>query len=311
MSPGHRYIFAEQIVPIEEDKREEKTTRKQQHRPCVRRLRSDSELSSSSMEEERLSHCKGAVISPRRMDRKRYKYYAAMTGWPYFVYEQFDADLLVEKIHKKLKTDLSSLASVSAIPRDPTDLSFWLAQNLTISDTLRLQMLKMDTPVERLRFASRLLDKVIRVIECNQCQCVIANHGDIFSMSIEGPQGTYVNPHGFVHELITVTKIKHTVYRGLPSTEASWFPGYSWRIVECRVCRNHLGWKFEAVERLKPAKFWGLAKRSVNFKYDFNVENDCPNLDAPPDPHRTRSESTSSDATEGGSRRVSFAPAVV
>ena len=64
-----------------------------------------------------------------------------------------------------------------------------------------------------------------RVIECNQCQSIIANHGDIFPMSIEGPQGTYVNPHGFVHELITVMKLRGTVYRGFPSTEASWFPG--------------------------------------------------------------------------------------
>lgn len=79
---------------------------------------------------------------------------------------------------------------------------------------------------------------------------------------------------------------------------------YSWRIIECRVCRNHLGWKFEAVERLKPSKFWGLAKRSVNFKYDFSIENDCPDLDAPPSaPQRTRSESTNSDAGEEGSRR--------
>lgn len=65
-----------------------------------------------------------------------------------------------------------------------------------------------------------------KVISCRNCQTNIADHSEIFSMSIEGPQGTYVNPHGFVHETLTVYKANELVTRGLPSTEASWFPGY-------------------------------------------------------------------------------------
>ena len=155
MSSSHRHIFPEQVIQSEDEKDEDSKPKL-----VLRRLRSDGELCT----ENEVVTCKNGAANARRVDRRKYKYYAAMTGWPYFVYEQFDADLLVDKIHTKLKKDLSSLASVSAIPRDPSDLSFWLAQNLTISDALRLQMLKMDTPIERLRFANRLLDKVVSLM---------------------------------------------------------------------------------------------------------------------------------------------------
>jgi len=45
--------------------------------------------------------------------------------------------------------------------------------------------------------------------------------------------------------------------------------------VECRRCRQHVGWKFKVVTgRLKPAKFWGLTRRSVSFKYDFATDQE-------------------------------------
>lgn len=44
-------------------------------------------------------------------------------------------------------------------------------------------------------------------------------------MSSEGPLGAYVNPHGFVHEIMTLYRASGLALRGLPETEYSWFPG--------------------------------------------------------------------------------------
>jgi cereblon len=44
-------------------------------------------------------------------------------------------------------------------------------------------------------------------------------------MSSEGPQGAYVNPGGYVHETLTLYKIKNLHLVGESSTEYSWFPG--------------------------------------------------------------------------------------
>lgn len=37
--------------------------------------------------------------------------------------------------------------------------------------------------------------------------------------------GTFVNPHGCVHETLTLRKAKHLSLRGRTQTEFSWYPG--------------------------------------------------------------------------------------
>lgn len=63
------------------------------------------------------------------------------------------------------------------------------------------------------------------VLCCRQCDQLIANKKDVFSMSLEGPMGAYVNPGGHVHEMMTVFKAQGIQEYGRASTENSWFPG--------------------------------------------------------------------------------------
>lgn len=44
-------------------------------------------------------------------------------------------------------------------------------------------------------------------------------------MSSEGPLGAYVNPHGYVHEIMTLFKANGLAVIGNPVKEYSWFPG--------------------------------------------------------------------------------------
>lgn len=46
-----------------------------------------------------------------------------------------------------------------------------------------------------------------------------------FSLSLYGPMAAYVNPHGYVHETLTVYKANNLNLVGRPSTLHSWFPG--------------------------------------------------------------------------------------
>jgi cereblon len=57
-------------------------------------------------------------------------------------------------------------------------------------------------------------------------QTVIARRSDMLVMSSEGPLGAYVNPQGYVHEIMTLYSANGLALIGLPETEYSWFPGY-------------------------------------------------------------------------------------
>lgn len=41
--------------------------------------------------------------------------------------------------------------------------------------------------------------------------------------------------------------------------------------MSCRICRNHIGWKFSSTKpELKPDKFFGLTRKSIGYTY---IEN--------------------------------------
>ena len=55
---------------------------------------------------------------------------------------------------------------------------------------------------------------------------------------------TFSNPHGFVFHIACFGTAPGCEAGSDPSTEFSWFPGYSWQIAVCRGCGEHLGWLF-------------------------------------------------------------------
>ena len=63
------------------------------------------------------------------------------------------------------------------------------------------------------------------VICCRECKTQVAFTNDVFCLSLEGPLGAYVNPHGHVHETLTIYKSQNLNLMGRPTKEHSWFPG--------------------------------------------------------------------------------------
>lgn len=47
----------------------------------------------------------------------------------------------------------------------------------------------------------------------------------MFPMNKEGPQSTYVNPGGVLHDTITFYHVIDVLHNSIPTTEYSWFPG--------------------------------------------------------------------------------------
>lgn len=97
-----------------------------------------------------------------------------------------------------------------------------------------------------------------RWIRCAGCGAPLARPADRFTMPGHGPVASFVNPAGYVHELMTLEAAPGAVWAGPRVPADSWFPGYTWRFAVCAVCEGFLGWHYEATGDAAPRTFWGL-----------------------------------------------------
>lgn len=188
---------------------------------------------------------------------------ASLTPWPPWVYALYDSEALMSRVKKQLHEWDENLKDDS-LPTNVVDFSYRVAACLPIDDALRLQLLKIGSAIQRLRCELDIMDRCTSLC-CKQCQdAEITTKKEIFSLSLYGPMAAYVNPHGYVHETLTVYKANNLNLVGRPSTLHSWFPGYAWTVAQCRSCHSHMGWKFTATTKdLSPPRFWGLSRSAL------------------------------------------------
>uniref|UniRef100_A0A914W5Q9 Protein cereblon n=1 Tax=Plectus sambesii TaxID=2011161 RepID=A0A914W5Q9_9BILA len=201
----------------------------------------------------------------KSFNRSQKRYIAScFTPTPSFVYRQNDAEVIKSQLVAEL-SQWYDPTRVAPLADNLVDFSFWVATNLPIDDDNKLFLLGINCTVQRLRCELYLI-RQCEDLCCRSCSLRICKKRDVFSMSVDGPMGAYVNPSGHVHEMLTVYDVNHSgiLSRGRSSIESSWFPGYAWTIQVCARCHAHMGWKFSAREDgLQPKKFWGLTRSAI------------------------------------------------
>uniref|UniRef100_A0A3Q3XCV6 Protein cereblon n=1 Tax=Mola mola TaxID=94237 RepID=A0A3Q3XCV6_MOLML len=181
---------------------------------------------------------------------------ASLTPWPPWVYALYDSESLMNRVKKQLHEWDENLKDESL----PTNAIGQPLLSVLQKDCRQ----KIGSAIQRLRCELDIMDRCTSLC-CKQCQDTeITTKNEIFSLSLYGPMAAYVNPHGYVHETLTVYKANNLNLVGRPSTLHSWFPGYAWTIAQCRNCGSHMGWKFTATEKdLSPPRFWGLTRSAM------------------------------------------------
>jgi cereblon len=171
-------------------------------------------------------------------------------------------------------TSIPSLLSFQVL--DPTTFSNWISSNMPLSRDDSLDLLEMTCTVQQLKFLISLLkDKKEELIllRCKYCGSPISQMKHVFSVTGTcGTAGNYVNSYGVNHQTVTVRTVDYDVLCvGQPETKESWFPGYSWQIAHCAICFEHLGWKYQRVDKTdkndddednrpdRPDTFWGFS----------------------------------------------------
>ncbi|XP_065372281.1 protein cereblon [Calliphora vicina] len=191
------------------------------------------------------------------------RFQAATTPWPAHVYETHNISNIVEKARTQLAQH-----KIDTMPNDPTQLSYWLVRNLHLPEDMLKSVFLANTVNTRLKLIASTFKKAT-IFSCRNCVIHIADCRELFAMSKHGVQSQYCNSAGYIHETNTLYQVnrQNILYSGLPSTEYSWFPGYQWHIIVCKICKHHLGWEFKAVEpNLIPKQFFGISSSSVRVR---------------------------------------------
>ncbi|CEG50202.1 Predicted ATP-dependent protease PIL, contains LON domain [Plasmopara halstedii] len=239
------------------------------------------------------SHPEKNSKSKKNLRQLRSRQYPAY--WGYNTYTLYDARLLVQKIQNMLlsnvhgewyrkprtewsrrhsdnadqyeKSNLVHYLALSCDQQDPNLFAQWVAGNLPLDTTQRLELLSINSTVRLLRREIELLEQVEEDIFCAMCGFLIANTREIFSMTACGAAGgTFVNPGGHVFQVLTLRDVHRAhIFAGMTrSTEDSWFAGYAWSITHCNSCYQHLGWRFDRVDSDHlPATFFGFRRAAL------------------------------------------------
>lgn len=84
---------------------------------------------------------------------------------------------------------------------------------------------------------------------------------------IDSAMGCYVNPHGVVHDTVTVCEAQGVQEEFMrPTMKDTWFSGFGWIILYCHFCDQHMGWKFVKLipNAPGPAHFYGFTRGSIS-----------------------------------------------
>lgn len=93
---------------------------------------------------------------------------------------------------------------------------------------------------------------------CRECGHYITSKDQI--IEVDGQHyHTFFNPAGVVYEIGCFSSASGCQRYGPPSSEFTWFAGYTWQMSLCAVCQCHLGWFFRSID----ASFYGLIVKNL------------------------------------------------
>ena len=111
--------------------------------------------------------------------------------------------------------------------------------------------------------ASEVEPEPHRFIRCRRCDQEVSSRRYLFSFRANGSIQVFPNPLGHMRKIITLREAHNLANVGDPRLEYTWFDGYAWTVVVCSACRQHLGWRYDAVHGSLPARFYGLLADAV------------------------------------------------
>ncbi|VDL62627.1 unnamed protein product [Hymenolepis diminuta] len=183
----------------------------------------------------------------------------SVSNIPPWVFHQHDLSYIVGQIRAKLSQWTNTWQMEKWNPSLAVPFSYWLIQNLPLTYIQKADFLRLDPVVARLRACLNFIE-TFSGLACAQCRSAISSQSYVICLTDEGSVQAYVNPHGFIFDMLTLSTVRQrsVALVGSPTTE------YAWTIAECVMCGVPLGWRFTATrDDLRPRLFWGIKREAL------------------------------------------------
>jgi hypothetical protein len=82
-----------------------------------------------------------------------------------------------------------------------------------------------------------------RWLHCINCRIAITSDDQGISVNSSHVH-TFSNPAGLTFRIGCFSGAPGCLFHEDPTSQHSWFPGYSWQYADCSGCSQHLGWQF-------------------------------------------------------------------
>jgi hypothetical protein len=101
-----------------------------------------------------------------------------------------------------------------------------------------------EKPNDKAKAERDLRDILARPIRCALCDHVVT--AEDHRIERHGAhEHRFVNPGGWVFDVVLFDVVPGSVVHGAPTFEATWFPGFAWSYAHCARCHEHLGWCYD------------------------------------------------------------------
>ena len=113
-----------------------------------------------------------------------------------------------------------------------------------------------DQQIEKItkeRSKKREQEKKDPLIRCKSCGHIITSAEAV--ISVAGlHRHSFRNPAGILYTIGCFSRARGCTNMGEPTSEFTWFPGYTWCYSICSKCLNHMGWFYQSGD----STFYGL-----------------------------------------------------
>jgi len=149
--------------------------------------------------------------------------------------------------------------SVAQIYTNPLDILLFKWQNLRCFwlEFRKLTNEQIDTIVKDLS-KKRKKEEKDPLIRCRNCGYTITTTDDVISVAGQH-RHTFKNPAGILYSIGCFARAEGCFDLGEPTSEFTWFPGYSWSYSVCKKCFTHMGWFYRSGE----STFYGLILKQL------------------------------------------------